>query len=160
MKRYNFTKEQLTEAINNSLSIRQALLKLGVVAEGGNYRVIHKAIKKYNLNIDHFKQQSWAKNKKFGPKRKIEDYLSNKFFISSYKLKNRLLKENFFSRQCSKCQLTTWLGEPIPLELDHINGKHDDNTLSNLRLLCPNCHALTDNYRGKNQQRCLKLGSV
>ena len=37
------------------------------------------------------------------------------------------------------------------LELHHIDGNHSNNELSNLTLLCPNCHALTDNYRGKNK---------
>ena len=36
------------------------------------------------------------------------------------------------------------------MELHHINGNHNDNRLENLQLLCPNCHAYTDNYRGKN----------
>ena len=38
----------------------------------------------------------------------------------------------------------------INLELEHINGKHSDNRLENLTLLCPNCHAQTETYRGKN----------
>ncbi len=38
----------------------------------------------------------------------------------------------------------------MPLELDHVNGDPTDNRLENLRILCPNCHALTDNYRGRN----------
>lgn len=42
------------------------------------------------------------------------------------------------------------MDKPIPLELHHINGVHSDNRIENLQLLCPNCHALTDNYRGKN----------
>ncbi|WP_083937631.1 HNH endonuclease [Hymenobacter aerophilus] len=49
--------------------------------------------------------------------------------------------------------LSEWVGEPIPLELHHINGINNDHRLENLQLLCPNCHALTDNYRGKNQKR-------
>jgi 5-methylcytosine-specific restriction endonuclease McrA len=39
----------------------------------------------------------------------------------------------------------------IPLELDHINGNNGDNRLENLRLLCPNCHALTPTYRSKRR---------
>jgi hypothetical protein len=43
-----------------------------------------------------------------------------------------------------------WEGGPIPLELDHVDGDRRNNDPSNLRLLCPNCHALTPTYRGRN----------
>lgn len=46
-----------------------------------------------------------------------------------------------------------WQDKEIPLELHHINGNNRDNRLENLMLLCPNCHALTDSYRGKNRQK-------
>jgi 5-methylcytosine-specific restriction endonuclease McrA len=41
------------------------------------------------------------------------------------------------------------MGEPIPLELHHIDGNHNNNDLSNIQLLCPNCHAQTDNFSNK-----------
>jgi hypothetical protein len=41
----------------------------------------------------------------------------------------------------------------IPLELEHKNGNNTDNRIENLTLLCPNCHALTETYRGKNKNR-------
>jgi hypothetical protein len=160
MKHLKYNKEDLILAIKNSISIRAALLTLNIAAKGGNYRVIHKAIKEYNIDISHFKQQAWAKGKNFGPKRDLKEYLSNQFSITSYKLKTRILRENVFPYQCSNCLLDTWLDQKIPLELDHINGNHMDNSLCNLRLLCPNCHALTHNYRGKNIRKSTKLGSV
>ena len=43
-----------------------------------------------------------------------------------------------------------WIGMPIALELHHINGIKDDLRIENLQILCPNCHAFTDNYIGKN----------
>ena len=42
------------------------------------------------------------------------------------------------------------MGQEIPLEVHHLNGDNKDNDPSNLQLVCPNCHALTDFYRGKN----------
>lgn len=51
---------------------------------------------------------------------------------------------------CSICKSTTWNNQPIPLELDHIDGNSYNNTRSNLRMICPNCHAQTPTYKGKN----------
>jgi len=49
--------------------------------------------------------------------------------------------------------LSEWQSRPIPLELDPIDGDPRNNRLGNLRLLCPNCHAFTPTYRGRNCTR-------
>jgi 5-methylcytosine-specific restriction endonuclease McrA len=54
---------------------------------------------------------------------------------------------------CWGCNLSQWLGKPITLEIEHVNGNNGDNALSNLKILCPNCHAQTDTYKGKNLGR-------
>ena len=38
----------------------------------------------------------------------------------------------------------------LALQLHHIDGDHENNEVSNLTFLCPNCHAITDSYGGKN----------
>jgi hypothetical protein len=52
---------------------------------------------------------------------------------------------------CLHCGINEWAGQKIVLELDHINGNHDDNARSNLRMLCPNCHSLTPTHRNKKR---------
>lgn len=152
MKLRKYTEEQLRVAIKESFSIRQALQKLGVEAYGGNYAVFRKAVEYFEIDTSHFTGSLWNKGKSLGHKRPVEDYLENKQTIQSFKLKNRLLSEAVFDHKCSLCHRTMWYDKPIPLELDHIDGNNKNNRLNNLRLLCPNCHALTPTYRGKNKK--------
>lgn len=69
---------------------------------------------------------------------------------ASARLRRRLVEAGILQRRCDRCGLDVWLDEPIPLELDHVDGDRRNNELENLRLLCPNCHALTPTYRGRN----------
>lgn len=82
-------------------------------------------------------------------------YFSNKKSISSFKLKNKLFEFKFKEKKCENCKLDTWLDSTIPLELHHIDGNHRNNNLENIQILCPNCHSLTRNYRGKNKKPSL-----
>lgn len=53
--------------------------------------------------------------------------------------------------QCETCLLTEWLGEPITLELEHVDGVSRNNSIENLQLLCPNCHSQTTTWKGRNK---------
>lgn len=61
----------------------------------------------------------------------------------------RLLSE-LYGEKCSICSLREWLGKPILLLVDHVNGKHTDGDLKNLRLVCSNCDATLPTYKNRN----------
>ena len=151
--RKKISKEEYESAVKSSLSVAEVCRKLGIKANGGNYKTIHNAITKYNIDTSHFTGQGWNQGLKFVPKQAtpIEEILTENSTYQSYKLKNRLFNEGVKEKKCECCGLTEWLGQPIALELHHINGITTDNRLENLVILCPNCHAQTDNYRGLNK---------
>lgn len=136
------------------LSVAQVLARLGLVPAGGNYKTVHNRIRKLNLDTSHFTGAAWNRGQRYQvlrPAVNLADLLIKGSVCQSFKLKNRLLDADLLERRCSACRLTEWCQQPIPLELDHINGVNNDNRIENLRLLCPNCHALTATYRGRNK---------
>lgn len=149
-----YTIQQLTEAVNESFSIAQVLRRLNLKAAGGNYQSIKTQINKSNLDTSHFTGQGWSKGKtRMGvPRKSLSDFLRANSPCNSWHLKKRLFKENLLEERCYRCGLTEWMGQSISLELEHINGDHNDNRIENLTILCPNCHAQTPTYRGKNMR--------
>jgi len=153
-KARNYTDREFIEAVQSSISIAQVLTKLGLKAAGGNYSCAQRRMKSLGVELSPGATgQGWRKGVTFGPKRPIEDYLSNRHSISSNALRKRLIKEGVKDAKCECCGITEWNGKPTPLELDHKNGDHHDNNLENLQVLCPNCHAQTDTYRGRNKRK-------
>ena len=147
------TKTDYENAAKTSQSIAGMCRYFGLKPCGGNYKIIHKAIKEYDLDISHFTGQGWNSGLKFKPfeEKPIDKILVANSSYQSFKLKRRLLQKGLKKHICEQCGLIEWQGKPIPLELHHKNGNNRDNRIENLLLLCPNCHALTESYRGKNK---------
>jgi rubredoxin len=154
MSKRSWTEIQLKEAIKNSYSYRQVLSKLLLKPSGGNYAQLKKYIKEYNFNISHFKGKGWNRGLQFlfTPKIPLKNILVKGGNFQSYKLKNRLIKEGLKLAQCEDCGWSkkSFDGR-LPLELHHIDGDTHNNRLENLQILCPNCHSLKANYRGRKK---------
>jgi hypothetical protein len=151
--KYKYNDDDLKKAITSSISIRETLKKLKVSPSGANYILIYKKIKELNLNTMHFLGQGHLKGKSHNFSIKIplkEILIMNSTYTNTNALRKRLIKENILKEKCSNCELEYWCEEKIPLELDHINGKRNDNRIENLRILCRMCHGLTSNFAGKN----------
>ena len=161
MKKNERTKQEYIDAANKSFSIDGMCRELGLGCFGANYRRIHKAIEEYNIDVSHFTGQAWNTGKIAhrlnGKERPLEEILvEHSTYDNTVYLKMKLFCSGLKEQKCECCGLTEWYGKPIPLQLHHINGVHDDNRLENLQILCPNCHSLTENYAGKNRAKKLK----
>ena len=149
----NYNNEHLKEIVSTSNSYSEVAKKLGLKNFYGNRQTIKKHIIEQGLSTSHFGAYNF---KKCGRKKiDLKDILTVNSNYDIRQLKIRLVNEKLLEYKCSgdgcKCN-GEWLGKPITLQLDHINGVNDDNRLENLRFLCPNCHSQTPTFGGKNSK--------
>jgi 5-methylcytosine-specific restriction endonuclease McrA len=145
-KKIQATDTEIIYASKTHKSATSAAASLGI--QYGTYR--RHALR---LGVFETNQSGKGLKKNNNDSRKIDliDILTGKHpQYQSNKIRNRLIKEGIKSRICEICSTTEWMGKPISLELDHIDGDKNNHLLSNLRIICPNCHAQTETYRGKN----------
>jgi hypothetical protein len=134
-----WTYEDLKLAVETSVSLAEVLRKLNLRPTGGNYHNINRNIAQLNLNTSHFTGKVWNKDL-FIPIGNLKDRKA---------IKKSLIKSK--GNTCQNCNSSTWLDKKIPLEVHHIDGNKVNNSEINLQLLCPNCHALTANYRNRKR---------
>lgn len=152
MKKYVLSDIDVIEASRTSSTGAEAARKLGVnykvyrriSSELGcfkkNPRWMGERIKKRLLRLDAIVLDG-REQKEICPSI-LMDYLLAKKLKKSYK--------------CEICGVSEWNNKPITLQIHHIDGNHFNNVISNLQILCPNCHSQTDTYCSKNRMRYKK----
>ena len=87
-----------------------------------------------------------------GKREKIEKAGLVSFGVEEH---NRRMAKRFLTdtqgHLCVICGLTEWMGKPIPLVLDHIDGNAVNYTVGNLRLVCGNCNMQLSTFAGRNK---------
>ena len=78
-------------------------------------------------------------------------YIENNLPINSHKLKIKLIRDGLKPDYCENCGVSEWFSVKLPLELHHKDGNHHNNELSNLGILCPNCHSIQEGNSGANK---------
>jgi len=153
MRTRNWNDSTLRDAVKKSFSIRQVIKEIGLIPAGGNYIQIKKRISELSIDTNHFTGQLWSKGKKISrlPVYSLDEILVENSTFQSHKLKKRLFHAGLKKEQCETCGWSKRsVDGRIPLELDHVNGNRFDNRISNIRILCPNCHSLQPTHRGRN----------
>jgi hypothetical protein len=145
MKTRTWTDYDLKQSIIKCKSFSEVAYNLNL-SRSTNSALKKRAIE-LNLDTSHFRVSGYE------PALLKEILINGTKIPESHKLKLRLISEGYKEHKCEICGITEWNGEPTPIELDHIDGNRYNNTINNLRILCPNCHAQTDTYRGKNKNK-------
>ncbi|PNE43323.1 HNH endonuclease [Streptomyces noursei] len=154
-----WTKEILEPVVALSTSVNEVVRRLGLECVGGHQTNIARRIKAYGIDTSHFSTVVRTENMRYNQRRRtakeilVEATSAHATRIPNSRLK-RAMRELGVEEHCALCGIEpVWQGEPLPLEVDHIDGNWRDNRIENLRFLCPNCHATTDNYRGRGKAR-------
>jgi ribosomal protein S27AE len=144
----------LREVLPTRTSIAAVSRAMGLSDSGGHHRFIKCRIKLLGLDVTHFNGKREIVSGTKGFQRALSDILVYGHQEDGRHLKKRLILEGLLKEECSKCgQGSVWNGEPLSLQLDHIDGDILNNRLENLRILCPNCHCQTPTWGSKKREK-------
>lgn len=129
------------DIITNAAKVKSlaALLKsLNLRPAGGSFNNMKRNLQRLNVDTSHWTGQGWNSGQR------LKDWTE---YTKGAHVKPHLIAER--GHKCESCNNGTWLKHQIPLEVHHIDGDRTNNQLDNLQLLCCNCHALTDTWKGR-----------
>jgi hypothetical protein len=144
------TQTDVEQAVSRSTSVAGALKALQLPVTSRPRALFHEWVQSYGIDTSHFLGQAHQRGrpgpvprkeaagtlvKHNGPRRTKSEVL------------RRCLREIGAAEECAGCGTgPVWFGRSMTLEVDHINGDCHDDRVENLRLLCPNCHAITTTW--------------
>ncbi|MEV7613483.1 HNH endonuclease signature motif containing protein [Streptomyces sp. NPDC089799] len=142
--------EALRDAVATSLSLAEALRHLGIPDSGSSRGALKRWIHEEGLSTAHLLGQAHQRGKAgpvpLKPAAEILVEHDGERRTRTHLLR-RALREIGVQERCDACGTgPEWGGRPMTLEVDHVNGDWRDDRAQNLRLLCPNCHAVTSTW--------------
>lgn len=147
----------LRAVVPHCQSAEHVVRMLGMAPSTRRCGLVREEARRLELDTSHFLGQGHLRGIPNGRRRAPEAVLvfrPEQLQRAKTPLIRRALIETGTAERCAGCGTgPEWLGRPLTLELDHVNGDYRDNRRENLRFLCPNCHATTDNYCRKKSIR-------
>jgi len=146
--------EKLQKIINESYTYSEVLRKYNKKVGSGNYELLKKYIKEFEISTKHFDNRKDFVLLNYGGRKATEEMLIENGIHGNNVVKKRILKEGLLEYKCHNelCNNNgIWFGHKMALHLDHINGINNDYRIEKLRFLCPNCHAITKTWGNKKR---------
>ena len=154
---WSLSKEEIQSRVNTCYTMSDVLVEFGFSKTSGTMtRIFKELFKKYAIDTSHFDPKHYKDKIKKIPLRDI--LVKNSTYTNMSCLKKRLVREGLMEYVCEECgNRGIWNNKKLSLQLEHKDGDHYNNELSNLCFLCPNCHSQTGTYGSKNSKNFHKL---
>ncbi len=148
---------RLRDLVQHSTSYADVMRGLCLGVNDTNHLRVRRAATRLGLDTSHFTRKPWGRPERSAPAptaHRVLVVLPHHTGRTNRTQLHRALSEIGAPYTCETCgNKGEWLGQPITLQIDHVNGDWRDNRSENLRYLCPNCHALTETW-------CRRKGSI
>jgi len=152
---HEIPEDHLRVVVAASRTSTDALRRLGLSTGGGeHHQRFERKLEELGISTTHFVYHAAPTScRKGGSRKALGEILVRGSTYNPRKLKKRLICEGVLEERCAECGVgPEWNGKPLVHQLDHISGDRSDQRLSNLRLLCPNCHSQTPTFAGRNKR--------
>lgn len=144
--------------MKNSESYSDVFRNLGLKTNGGSYKWIKRLIKLYDCDTSHFLSRADLSRRALELTRDAHrvNYEGVYDISSPYRLSAARLRKfmSFHGKEekCNNCGIFEWQGNPLRLDIDHIDGDSLNNHINNLQFICPNCHRQKTIPHSKNKK--------
>ena len=153
---WKLSKEQLIEMVNQSNTLKDLVARVGLNNKSGsNDKTVKQCLEYHNID---WTVLTYKGKHNYGQDRSNMEVPHDELFSENSKhnrnvARRRIIRDNLIEYKCAICgQEPYWMGKPMTLVLDHINGVNNDHRLENLRFVCPNCNMQLDTNCGRKNK--------
>ena len=142
--------EDIINAARTSTGATSAAASLGI-----RYETYKRHALRLNVFVTNQSRKGLKRDKaEYGSKIiPLEEILEGKHpHYQRHGLKRKLFEAGLKENKCEVCGIEEWNGNPLQMQLDHIDGNTYNHSIENLRMICPNCHCQTETFCGKNKK--------
>lgn len=151
-KAYTPSDEEFRQIVASSKTITECKIALGYSSKSGRQPndLIKKRCEELSISTEHFQPPKTQYTHTYSLE---EIMVENSSYTNTTHLKKRIINAGLLEYKCAICgNKGEWNNQPLVLQLDHINGCHNDHRLENLRFLCLNCHSQTETFSRKQRR--------